>query len=298
MSAGQIHDLGYKRYAGSRRSADTRWIVIMRHQLTTAWRTWWRFKVWLVAAVVATGISSAFLYLASGKLFRMIGGAGGAAVRFADGILPLSTVWYCKIGFVVSLTVSATVVAGDLQSGAFTFYFARSVATRDYVLGKLAGLVILLSLIMLMGPLLLALLRFGLSDDLDQVSALVPIVPKALAVGALGTLIYAVVPFGFSALATSRGYAIAMWAAYDILIGGLAEQVGRMGAPAIGALDLPSALQAISFDLFDLRLLGPRDLAIPTSAALISIFAHAALAIAVVSWRVRRAQETGVGASS
>ncbi|HET7502847.1 MAG TPA: hypothetical protein VFK02_17615 [Kofleriaceae bacterium] len=298
MSAGQIHDLGYKRYAGSRRSTGTRWIVIMRHQLATAWRTWWRFKMWLVAAVMATGIAAAFLYLASGKLFRMIGGAGGAAVRFADGILPLSTVWYGKIGFVVSLTISATVVAGDIQSGAFTFYFARSVEARDYVLGKLVGLLILVSMIMMLGPVLLAVLRFGLSDDLDQVSALLPIVPKALAVGALGTLIYAAVPFGFSALVGNRGYAVALWAAYDIVIGGLAQLLGHVGNPAIAALDLPSALQAVSFDLFDLRLLGPRDHAIPTSVALLSILAHAALAIGVVYWRVRRAKESGVGGSS
>ncbi|HEX2687325.1 MAG TPA: hypothetical protein VHN14_11945, partial [Kofleriaceae bacterium] len=86
MSAGQIHDLGYKRYVGSRRSVETRWTVIMRHQLATAWKTWWRYKVWLVAAVMATAIAAGFLYLASGKLFRMIGGIGGQVVRFSDGI--------------------------------------------------------------------------------------------------------------------------------------------------------------------------------------------------------------------
>lgn len=298
MSAGQIHDLGYKRYVGSRRSVGTRWTVIMRHQLATAWKTWWRFKVWLVAAVLATAIATAFLYLASGKLFRMIGGMNAQAVRFADGILPLSTVWYCKIGFIVSLMIGVTLVAGDVQSGAFTFYFARSVRPRDYVIGKLAGLGVLLSLIMLAGPLLLAGLRLGLSDNLDQVIEFLPCVYKALAIGALGTLVYAAVPLGFSALTANRGYALAMWAAYDIVIGEMAKLIAFVSTPAIAAIDLPACLQAISFDLFDLHLNGPRNMEIPASAALISIFGHTAVAIGLVFWRVRNAQQTGVGGSS
>jgi hypothetical protein len=297
MSAGQIHDLGYKRYVGTRRSVGTRWTVIMRHQLSTAWKTWWRFKVWLVAAMMATAIAAGFLYLASGKVFRMIGGMGGQVIKFADGILPLSTLWYCKVGFIVSLTIGSTIVAGDVQSGAFTFYFARSLRPRDYVIGKLVGLGILLSLIMLAGPLVLAGLRLGLSDGLDQVIDFLPIVYKALAIGLLGTLVYAAVPLGFSALLGNRRYAMALWAAYYIVIGWMAQGLGYVTRPAIGALDLSAALNAVSLNLFDLHLSG-NTLKIPTSAALISILGHAAVAIGLVFWRVRSAQQTGVGGSS
>jgi ABC-2 type transport system permease protein len=297
MSTGQIHDLGYKRYVGTRRSVATRWTVIMHHQLSSAWKTWWRFKVWLVAAVMATAIAAGFLYLASGKVFRMIGGMGGQAIKFADGILPLSTLWYCKVGFIVSLTIGSTVVAGDLQSGAFTFYFARSLRPRDYVIGKLVGLGILLSLIMLAGPLVLAGLRLGLSDNLDQMIDLLPILYRALAIGLLGTLVYAAVPLGFSALLGNRRYAMALWAAYYIVIGWMAQGVGYVTSPAIAALDLSAALNALSLNLFELHLSG-NTLAIPTSAALISILGHAALAIGVVLWRVRSAQQSGIGGSS
>jgi len=297
MSAGQIHDLGYKRYVGSRRSMETRWTVIMRHQLASAWKTWWRFKAWLVAAVVATAVAAGFLYLASGRIFRMLGGMSGQVIKFADGILPLSTLWYCKVGFIVSLTIGSTVVAGDVQSGAFTFYFARSVRPRDYVLGKLCGLGLLLSLVMLAGPLLLAGLRLGLSDDFDQLIELLPIVYKALAIGALGTLSYAAVPLGFSALIANRRYAMALWAAYYLVLGSMAQGIGLVTIPEIGALDLSAALNAISLNLFDLHLSG-RNLAISTTAALISILGHAAIAIGLVFWRVRNAQQTGVGGSS
>jgi ABC-2 family transporter len=297
MSAGQIHDLGYKRYVGSRRAVSTRWTVIMRHQIATAWTGWWRFKAWLIAAVLVTAVSSVLLYTLGDRLFRSIGGMAGALTRFVDGILPNSTVWYCKAGFIVSLAISATVVAGDLQSGAFTFYFARSMRPRDYVLGKLAGLGVIMALIMAAGPLVLAAVRVGLSDDLDQAIAMLPTLYKALAVGALGTLLYTAIPLGFSALIANRRHAMAVWAAYYLLVGWLALGLSLLTTPALAALDLASALHAVSLHLFGLQAVG-RGADPPTSAALISLLGHAAIAIGLVVWRVRAAQRTGVGGAS
>lgn len=297
MSAGQIHDLGYKRYVGSRRAVSTRWTVIMRHQIATAWAGWWRFKLWLVAAFLVTAVSSVLLYTLGDRLFRRIGGLGGALTRFVDGILPDSTIWYCKAGFIVSLAISATVVAGDLQSGAFTFYFSRSMRPRDYVLGKLAGLGVVLALIMAAGPLVLAMVRVGLSDNLDQAIEMLPTLYKALAVGALGTLVYTAIPLGFSALLANRRQAMAVWAAYYLLVGWLAFGLSFLTTPALSALDLAIALHAVSLHLFGLHATG-RNADPPTTAALISILGHAAIAIGLVVWRVRRAQQTGVGGAS
>lgn len=296
-STGQIHDLGYKRYLGSRSAVGTRWTVIMRHQIASAWKGWWRFKLWLIGAVMATAIAAGFLYLASGTLFRMMKGMGGQVIKFADGILPLSTLWYCKFGFLVSLTIGAMLVAGDVGSGAFTFYFARSVRPRDYVIGKLAGIGILMSLIMLAGPFVLAALRLGLSDDFDQLIELLPIVYKALAIGLVGTLIYTAIPLGFSALFTNKWLALGLWAAYYVVFGTMAAGLGLVTHSSVSVLDLPSALQAVSFALFDLHLNGPRDTA-SLGPALISILGQSAIAIGLVFWRVRQAQQTGVGGSS
>jgi hypothetical protein len=297
MSAGQIHDLGYKRYVGSRRAVSTRWTVIMRHQIATAWAGWWRFKVWLVAAFLVTAVSSVLLYTLGNRLFRGIGGFGGVLTRFVDGILPDSTIWYCKAGFIVSLAISATVVAGDLQSGAFTFYFSRSMRPRDYVLGKLAGLGVMVALVMAAGPLVLAAVRVGLSDSLDQAIAMLPTLYKALAVGALGTVLYTAIPLGFSALLTNRRHAMAVWAAYYLLVGWLALLLSWLTTPELAALDLASALHAVSLHLFGLHALG-RMPEPSTSAAVIAILGHAAIAIGLVVWRVRRAQQTGVGGAS
>jgi len=297
MSAGQIHDLGYKRYVGTRRSFETRWLVIMRHQLSSAWKGWWRFKLWLIAAMLVTAICGGVLYFLSGNLFGPIRGLGGQMVTLADGMMPFSAALYCKIGFIVSLTVCSTMVAGDLQSGAFTFYFARSVRPRDYVLGKLAGLGVLLALVMLLGPLVLAGVRLGLSESLDQLLGLLPVVYKALAVGVIGTLIYAAVPLGFSAVVANRRYALALWAAYYVVIGSMARGLGILLTPAIGAIDLPAAFEGLANAMFDARFPG-RDINVPVGPAVISIAAHVVVAIGLVFWRVRNAQQTGVGGSS
>jgi hypothetical protein len=53
----------------------------------------------------------------------------------------------------------------------------------------------------------------------------------------------------------------------------------------------------VMLNLFEARFRG-RNFEFSTSIALISIAAHAAVAIALVFWRVRKAQQTGVGGGS
>ena len=165
----------------------------------------------------------------------MFKGFGANTAPFIDTILPLSLIWYCKIGFLASLFLTVPTVAGDIQSGALTFYFARSLRPRDYVIGKLAGLGALISLIMLVGPVLLAGARLGLSDNLDQLIALLPTLPKALAIGALGTLIYTAVPLGFSAVLSNRGYAMALWVAYYGVFSNMVVLAGSRSCPMRGS---------------------------------------------------------------
>lgn len=295
MSAGQIYDLGYKRYVGDRRSVGTRWKVILRNQLSSAWKTWWRFKMWLIFALLATAVSGTLLYIFSNKTLAMFSGMAGGKVSLADSILPLSMSWYCPIGFGISMAIGASVVAGDMRSGAFTFYFARSLRPRDYVLGKLAGLAIVIGSVMFVGPLLLAGLRLGLSDSTANLLELVPVIGKAAVIGLLGTLVYTAVPLGFSALIANRGYAIAMWAVYYVVVGQMAAGISLATSPVVAVIDPAVALKALSYNLFDVRL-PPFD--IPGIAALISLLVQPAIAIGLVFWRVQRAQQSGVGGAS
>ncbi|MEZ4362303.1 MAG: hypothetical protein R3B48_19090 [Kofleriaceae bacterium] len=306
-ATGTVHDLGYKRYLGGRLAQGLRWRVVMRQQLTFAWKTWWRYKVSLIGAIIATLVAGAVMYAASDTVVSMISRSPGSmeaglastlAVRFIDGILPLSVLWYCKIGFVASLTIAASVVATDLRTGAFSFYFARSVRPVDYVAGKLGGLLLLAALLLLAGPLLLALLRVGLSDSTRQVIDQLKNLHRAAIVGGVGAVVYSVIPLGFSALVADRRWAVGLWALYYTAFGSMMSGLGLVLWSPLGALDLPVALSRISFTLFDVTMPGSRGASFPVTWAYGSIAVHAAVALALVTWRVRRAALDGVGGAS
>jgi len=296
---GQIHDLGYKRYAGARREAGTRWRVIMRHQIAMAWKTWWRFKAWVGMAVLVTFIAGAVMYIFSNRMFHGMGRVGEVALTVRDVALPQAIAWYCRAAFITSLTLGGTIIAGDVQSGAFTFYFARSVRPRDYVLGKLAGLGAITACITMIGPVLLAGLRLGLCESVGDLVDHLVLLPKALLVGALATCAYTAVPLGFSALADSRRTALALWAAYYLVGGTIAIMIGGIAhAGWIGALDLPTAIEGVTGKLFDAPVLGGHIAHVTMADGVTSIVAQVTAAILIVWFAVDRAQKSGIGGST
>src|SRR6185369_13135424 len=98
---GTIYDIGYKRYVGSRRSVATRWLVIMRNQLSMGWKKWWRYKLALFFAVVTTFIAGGYIYFATNQYIRSFGArAHDVMVTMADGVVPLSIPFYLRAVFV------------------------------------------------------------------------------------------------------------------------------------------------------------------------------------------------------
>jgi hypothetical protein len=305
---GTVHDLGYKRYDGERLPQGLRWRVIMGQQLGYAWKTWWRFKLTMVSAIVATLVAGAVMYVASDTVMRILVRSGERtpgfnpaselALRFIDGILPLSVVWYCKIGFVASMTVAASVVATDLRTGAFTFYFARSVRPIDYVLGKAAGLALLAAILTLAGPMVLALVRIGLSDSTTQIAAQLKGLLYAGIVGLLATAIYSIIPMGFSALVADRRWAVGLWALYYMAFGSIMTGLGFVAWAPLSALDLPNALNRICYALFEVTLADRGAPHFSIGWDIGSIAAHAVAALSVVWWRVDKSARDGVGGMS
>lgn len=268
--------------------------MIARHQIAIAWKTWWRFKAPLGLAVITMSIAGGMMMFASDRK-SSLGRAQMFAQRLIDTALPEAIIWFCRVGFLASLTLGATVIASDLQTGAFGFYFARSTRPRQYVVGKLVGMAALVALLVAAGPLVLALLRLGVSDTFDEVVEQLPIVWKALAVGGLATLAYTSVPLAFSSLLPNRRHALALWAAFYLIFGAMAYALAHVASPAIGALDLPRAVQAVAYHLFELEV---RDPEIPFDAALACLLGYSALAVALIAFKVRGAQHSGVGGVS
>jgi hypothetical protein len=186
---GVVHDLGYRRYLGSRRPPSTRWQVILRNQVSTAWSRWWRFKAWLMVSVIMMVAVCVLMYVWKAKLAPLFG--GGERLTWIDGVLPLSLDWFRRVGFLVSLTVGATAIASDSLNGAFTFYFSRPVRPIDYLAGKLGGLIVLQALVQVVPPLLASVFRVGVSAVGSDLVATLPMVPQMVGLGLLSAVVYA-----------------------------------------------------------------------------------------------------------
>jgi hypothetical protein len=301
VSAGAIHDLGYKRYLGTRKPQSTRWRVIVRNQVGAAWKTWWRYKMALGFAVIAMIVFGALIYVTH---FFPTGGPGRRMAFLVegdplDGWLSMSVRWFCYAGFLVGLTVASGTIAADQQVGAFTFYFARPVRPIDYVLGKLGGLFLLQMFVMAAPLVVLAAFRCGMVDSTDDLVRALPAVGKALATGVIGAAAYAAVPLGLSSLAARRRNAIALWAAYYMLVCNIFYAVGREAsgdtARAIGQLDLQSAVTSVGAHLFGAQILPSYMHVGPLAPAIVSLTLYIGGGVALAWWQVSARASAGVG---
>jgi hypothetical protein len=292
--SGAIHDLGYKRYLGTRRPPSTRWRVIARHQIATAWKGLWRFKLSLAITIVTAVVAAIFIYVMSNK--TLTGMTNGRSLTFADSALSVSISWCCRAAFIFSLTVSASVIAGDMQSGAFVFYFARSTRPIDYLIGKLAGLGALIGLLVFVVPVIVAGLRLSLVSSTDELIHHLDLIPKMMAVGALATVAYTAIPLGFSAMVSNRRYALGLWAAYYLIFGSMAFGVGIASHSPISALDIGQSINSIGNTLFGIDI--DSRFHISTPAAVVSLLGQSGAAIMVIWWQLANAQKAGVGGAT
>ena len=283
---------------GARQSTSTRWRVIARNQIASAWKTWWRFKSALGLAVIVTFVAGGVMFLLQDRTVNGVFLPSGLAATLTDGALPRAMQWYSRAAFLLSLTIGAGVIARDIQSGAFTFYFARSVRPRDYVIGKLAGMFAVTAMVMLAGPLVLAIARLALSESTDHLLALLPMLPKTIGIGLLGTLAFSAVPLGFSALIRNPRHATALWAVYYLVIGGMMYVLSRVMKNGAGALDIATAIDALTFDWFHMVQTSGRSKRVDPTMALTSLLVHAAAAISIIAYKVRRAHLEGIGGAS
>jgi hypothetical protein len=299
-SKAEIHDLGYQRYSGPRRTTSARWRVIAREQLASAWKTWWRWKTALALATIVTCTFAGIMFLSTGENFRGMVGAALQVLSKADAMLPISIEWFCRVGCFISLVLGAVLVASDLESESFTFYVARSVRPRDYIAGKLVGYAIIVASVVAVGPLVLAGVRIGLADTTDELIANLWLVPRALLIGGVATVAYTAVPLGFSALVRNRRHALALWASYYLVLGSAVVYVNFETGSRVVALDLSTCVAAVALDVFDVHpMWGRREKwHLSPEIAIVSIALQAVIAIAIVWWRVAREQKRGVGGAA
>jgi ABC-2 type transport system permease protein len=217
VTGAEIHDLGYTRYDGPRLAPARRFLVVARNVFAVGWRSRWGVKLPLIGAVATTVAAAVSMYFLRGELAETVRQRGAPLPR-AEQIVYIASIFYEVSAFLIALAVGCRVIADDLRLGAFQFYFARALRPRDYVVGKLGGLALLIGIPMFAGPVLLSILRLVFADSPAQALALADVVPRAVALGLIGTAAYVLPAAGASALAARRQAAQALYAVYVMLI--------------------------------------------------------------------------------
>lgn len=292
--AAAIHDLGYKRYIGTRKPQRTRYRVILRNTLATSWQGWWRWRIPLGLSIIAMIVFGVLMERLQDSTIKGFTTAAGFDTNWADVLIPMSFDWFTKFGFILTVTIGAMVIGKDLASGAFEFYFARPVRPIDYLLGKVGGMVLIMSTVLLAIPFALTALRVGLSGDTAELESSLILLPQTLGIGVLATTAYAIGPMMFCAVAREPRSAMAWWAGFYILAGSMIQGIAiGVEVPELMVLDLQAAVMTVVYGTYDTI---PRGLEVaPLWTGIASCLGYIALGLAAVHFRVTRAQREGMG---
>lgn len=287
--AARVHDLGYKRYTGARLPQSSRYRVIGAKVVSMAWRKFWRMKMWIGGAVMTVAIISVLMY-ASESVSRFM--RAGQKLPLSEALLPMSFQFFEISAFALSMTVLASLVANDLRTGAFEFYFSRPLRSWDYVLGKVTGAVLIIGTVLFLGPVILAVVRVGLSED---VAAALPDLLRAISVGFLATLTYAIVPVAFSSLSSSKMHTVPAWGAFYFLTTIMVPLISReTGVVHLQALDIPRSIHTLAYATFDVVPITSAER--PAAwVAVVGLCGYILVGLAVLYWRVARAEKRGMG---
>lgn len=289
---GQIHDTGYQPYVGDRTRYGGRFLVIARNVFSVSMRSR-GVKVTLVLALLITvGAMVAMSLL--GNTVATNARSRGAPIPKVDQVILLAVdPWLMLCGFLLGMLVACATIANDLKMGAFQFYFARPIRPRDYVIGKLAGLFLLVGIPLFGGPVVLALVRLLMTDGITDLTNHLSVIPRAIALGAFGTAAFVLPSAGIGALMQSRVPAQAMYAIYFFLVGFVANLIGY--GLKIKWIRLVSATQDVAVVGRALFGLDPDPRDPPAWAAAATVAGLCALGYFAIHWRVRNAETAGLG---
>ncbi len=289
-----IYDLGYKRYEGERRPHRSRWIVLARSVVATAWQGWWRTKLMVIGAAITTVVFGALMYVLRNKVFEVLMNRMGGKLNFLDALVPFSFDMFPFLAFGLSMTVASGAIARDLRAGAFEFYFSRPIRPLDYAIGKLSGIGVLMATTLFAGPMLLALFRIGLADSSDSLVDALVLLPKTFVIAIAATAVFTLVPTACSSLSYRPRNTMVIWAAYYLMVGTIAQIAAQAsGVDDIAAIDVKSAVLGLAYGLYDVSSM---RMATPgLAASVISLAAHCGIAWVIIVSRVKRAERVGLG---
>jgi len=160
-----VYERIWRRYDGAVTPLRWRAAVITRYALAEAFSSR-IFTAFYVLCLLPTLIGVFLVYLSHNvSLLQQI----GLTAEFMGGLTSVFFqflfLWQAVPAFLVAVIVSPSLIAADISNNALSLYLSRPVNRRDYVLGKMAVLALLLSPITWMGGLLIFILQAYLEGN-------------------------------------------------------------------------------------------------------------------------------------
>ena len=199
-----IHDQGYRRYAGQREAHGRTWLVIARAGMMERLRerkflglllfAWLPFLVRAVQLYVAANYQQASFLAATPSMFRDFLAQQGVFVFF------------------ITLYVGSGLIANDRRANALQIYLSKPLSRVDYVVGKLATLLVFLTAVTWVPGILLLIMQILFAGNLTFLKANLFLFPAITVFAAVTVLMSSFTMLALSSLSKSRRFVAVMYA--------------------------------------------------------------------------------------
>jgi ABC-type transport system involved in multi-copper enzyme maturation permease subunit len=200
-----IHDQGYRRYGGRREAHGRTWWVIARAGLIERLRER-KFLGLLLVAWLPFLVRTVQLYIAANyqQTAQFLGPSAGLFREFLQqqGIFV----------FFITMYVGAGLIANDRRANALQIYLSKPLSRVDYVVGKLATLVIFLIGVTWVPGILLLLMQMMFAGNVAFLKANLFLFPAITAYAAVAVMMASFSMLALSSLSKSRRFVAVMYA--------------------------------------------------------------------------------------
>jgi ABC-type transport system involved in multi-copper enzyme maturation permease subunit len=272
-----IHDQGYRRYGGQREAHGRTWLVIARAGMMERLRerkflglllfAWLPFLVRSVQLYVAANYEQAAALLAP------------TPATFRD-FLDQQNLFV----FFITMYVGAGLIANDRRANALQIYLSKPLTRVDYVVGKLATLVVFLTAVTWLPGILLLLMQMMFAGNLTFLKANLFLFPAITAFAAVIVMTASLTMLALSSLSKSRRFVAVMYAGLIFFTAAMYQALrGITGSRAWAAISPGDVLAVVADVIFR----NARTPAIPFYAAMLVVALLLAASVFVLERRVR-----------
>jgi ABC-type transport system involved in multi-copper enzyme maturation permease subunit len=271
-----IHDQSYRRYGGKRESARSAWTVIALAGITSLLKkrmflalllfAWIPFIVRAVQIYVAANFPQASILAMKPETFRQFFDQQGIFVFF------------------VTVYVGAGLIANDRRANALQIYLSKPLTRAEYVLGKLATLVVFLLLVTWLPGVLLLVLQALFAGSFDFVRQNIFLLPAMTLFSLLEVIVASFTMLALSSLSNSSRYVGILYTGAVLFTDAIfATLRGFTGSTAMSWVSFPATIAQLG----DLIFRQPLRYTTPAAISFIVALALVAVSASVLERKVR-----------